>query len=249
MVETQLAAAFPDHANDWIVATSRASFGHVGREMVTAMALQRRGLDEVGRRLEDLEGRESLAEAFAAGSGIVMVSGHFGNWEFAGSALAALGYPTDAVMQTLKNRRLNRYIVGGRRRLGMELIDRYGSWDALIASVRSGRVLAFVADQDAGTGGVFVPFLGRPASTHRAPALVALRAGAPLFVGGAHRVAPQRYHGWVVRLEPPDGLGVKEQAVALTRMWTAELERRIRLSPEQYFWHHKRWKTRPSGTA
>jgi KDO2-lipid IV(A) lauroyltransferase len=249
VVEAQLAAAFPDHSDDWTAATARASFEHVGREMVTAMALQRRGLDEVARRLEDLEGRESLAEAFAEGRGVVMVSGHLGNWEFAGSTLAALGYPTDAVMQTLKNRRLNRYIVDSRRRLGMELIDRYRSWDALVASVRSGRILAFVADQDAGASGMFVPFFGRPASTHRAPALVALRAGAAFFMGGVRRVAPQRYRGWVVRLDPPAGLNVKDQAVALTRMWTAELERRIRVSPEQYFWHHKRWKTRPPGTA
>ncbi|NIR44506.1 MAG: hypothetical protein GWN99_09410 [Gemmatimonadetes bacterium] len=53
----------------------------------------------------------------------------------------------------------------------------------------------------------------------------------------------------MVRLEPPSDVEASERVVALTRMWASELERRIRLSPEQYFWHHKRWKTVPPGTA
>ena len=249
VVERQLADAFPDRPGSWVAITARASFEHVGREIVTLAAMARQQLEEVHRRIEVFEGRESLADAFAEGRGIVVVSGHFGNWELAGSALPAFGYPTDAVMQGLKNRRLNRYVIALRNRLGIRLIDRVDAWDVLLESLRSGRVVAVVADQDARSRGVFVPFFGRPASTHRAPALLALRARAPFFVGGVCRVGPRRYHAWVVRLEPPQGLDIKEQVIELTRMWTAELERRIRVSPEQYFWHHKRWKTPPPGTV
>ncbi len=217
--------------------------------MLALPLLVRQGLPEVRRRLVTIEGREELLAAYEEGRGVVMVTGHFGSWELAGSGMAALGLPADAVMQRLKNRRLSDFVTKMRERLGMRLIDRSDAWERSLESLEAGRVVAFVADQDARRLGVFVPFFGRPASTHRAPALLALRSGAPLFMGGAMRVGPQRYHGWAVRLEPLEGASAREQVLDLTRRWMSELERRIRLSPEQYFWHHRRWKTVPPGTA
>ncbi|UCC83281.1 MAG: lysophospholipid acyltransferase family protein [Gemmatimonadota bacterium] len=249
VVESQLAQAYPEGDAEWIRGTARSCYEHLGREWFAVPAVARGGLEEVRRRVDFGEGLEALQAAYGEGRGVVVVSGHFGNWEFAGSALAANGFPVDAVWQRLKNESLGRLVVETRERLGMKLIERGQAWDRLMNSLAAGRVLAFVADQDARRSGVFVPFFGRLASTHRAPALLALRASTPFFVGGVHRVGPQRYKAWVVRLDPPVGLDSRQQVLELTRMWTSELERRIRLSPEQYFWHHKRWKTVPSGTA
>jgi KDO2-lipid IV(A) lauroyltransferase len=249
VVESQLAQAYPQVDEEWVRGTARSCYEHLGREWFTVPALARGGLEEVRRRVDFSEGREALQAAYEEGRGVVVVSGHFGNWELAGSALAAFGFPVDAVWQRLKNESLGRFVVETRERLGMKLIERGQAWDRLMDSLSAGRVLAFVADQDARRSGVFVPFFGRLASTHRAPALLALRAATPFFVGGAHRIGPQRYQAWIVRLDPPVGLDSKQQVFELTRMWTSELEKRIRLSPEQYFWHHKRWKSVPSGTA
>jgi KDO2-lipid IV(A) lauroyltransferase len=229
--------------------TALAAFEHVGQEALTLAPLMRAGLDEVRRRVEVCEGREALEAALAEGGGAVLVSGHFGNWEFAGSVVAAFGFPIEAVMQRLKNHRLSGYVEEMRRRLGMGLIDRVGAFGRSLECLADGRVVAFVADQDARSRGVFVPFFGRLASTHGAPAALALRANAPFFVGGAYRIGPRRYHFWLVRLWPREGVGVREQALDLTRQWVSELERRVRLFPEQYFWHHRRWKTPPPGTG
>ncbi|MGD8866038.1 MAG: lysophospholipid acyltransferase family protein [Gemmatimonadales bacterium] len=249
VVESQISQAFPEKDEKWVRRTAIASFEHVGRESAAVAPIVRRGLDEVRRRLVVFEGREEMEAAVARGRGVVVASAHFGNWEFAGSTLAASGWPVDAVMQRLGNRHLNRYVEHMRGKLGMGLIDRVGAWDRLTESLAAGRVVAFVADQDARHRGVFVPFFGRPASTHKAPALLALRTGAPFFVGGVHRIGRQQYHAWLVRLDPVDGLGTREQIIDLTRRWLAEVELRVRLFPEQYFWHHRRWKTQPPGTA
>lgn len=221
----------------------------MGQEALALAPLLHRGLDEVRSRVEDFEGLEELRRAVAEGHGVVIASGHFGNWELAGSALAAFGFPADAVMQKLKNPRLTALIQDTRTRLGMGLINRVDAWEPMMDSLAQGRVVAFVADQDARHRGVFVPFFGRPASTHRSPALLALRARAPFFVGGVVRVEGGRYRAWAVRLEAQKDLSIRRQVESLTRDWTAELERRVRLYPEQYFWHHKRWKTTPPGTA
>jgi len=249
VVEEQIARAFTERDADWVATTARACFEHVGCEGLSLAPLLRGGLDAVRDRIERFEGLDELRGAVGEGRGVVMVSGHFGNWELAGSTLAAYGFPVDAVMQKLKNPRLTAFIRQIRTRLGMGLINRVDAWDPMMDSLAAGRVVAFVADQDARHRGVFVPFFGRPASTHRAPALLALRAGAPLFVGGVCRTGARRYRAWTVRLHSAPGLGVKGQVAELTRRWTAELERRIRLYPEQYFWHHRRWKTTPPGTA
>ncbi len=248
VVEEQLARAFPDRDEEWIDATARACFEHIGREWLSVPYVTRRGLDEVRRRVETFEGLHDARQAYEEGKGVVVVSGHFGNWELAGSVLPAFGFPTDAVMQGIKNQPLDRFVREIRSRNGMGLIDRARAWDILVARIAARRVVAFVADQDARGRGVFVPFFGRPASTHRAPALLALRTGAPLLVGGAHRTGARQYRAWLVRIDPPSTGDVKHKVKEMTTRWVAELERRIRLYPEQYFWHHKRWKSVPPGT-
>lgn len=249
VVEEQIGRSFPERDEAWIRRTALRCFEHAGREALALAPLLRGGLDEVRRRIENFDGLEELRRAFAEGRGVVIASGHFGNWELAGSTLAAFGFPADAVMQKLKNPRLTSLIRETRTRLGMGLINRVDAWEPMMDSLARGRVVAFVADQDARHRGIFVPFFGRPASTHRAPALLALRARAPFFVGGVVRTEGGRYRAWAVRLEPREGLSIRQQVEHLTREWTAELERRVRLYPEQYFWHHKRWKTTPPGTA
>ena len=111
--------------------------------------------------------------------------------------------------------------------------------------IRSGVSVALVADQDARNRGIFVPFLGRPASTFRGPARLALETGAPLFFGAAIREGD----GYRAVVEPVstrrDGPDAERD---LTRAWVERLDYRVRLSPEQYFWFHRRWKTIPEVT-
>jgi KDO2-lipid IV(A) lauroyltransferase len=249
VVEEQLARSFPDRDPHWIRATARACYEHVGREAVALAGFFQGDAHAIREAVVEFEGLGALRSALAEGRGLVIVTGHFGNWEVAGGAVAAHGLPIEAVMQSLTNPHLNRYVQRVRRRLGMGLIDRVEAWDRLRSGLRAGRIIAFVADQDARERGVFVPFFGRSASTHRAPALLAIRARAPFFFGGATRLAPRRYRVWAVRLEPASEGELRDRVVDLTRRWTEGLEARIRLSPEQYFWHHRRWKTRPQGTA
>ena len=248
VVEDHLTQAFPEKPKEWVTETARSTFRHVGREWLSVPYISRRGLEEVRRRVVEFEGRDVLRAAYEEGRGVVIVSGHFGNWDLAGSALAAFGYPVDAVMQGMRNDLVTPLVQKYRQGLGMGLIDRARPWARFNESLDAGRLVAFVADQDARREGVFVPWFGRLASTHRVPALLALRTGVPFLVGGAHRIGPREYHGWLVRLDHPEGRDIKERVLELTRRWVEELERRVRLYPDQYFWHHKRWKTSPPGT-
>ncbi len=244
LVEEHLRRAFPDRDGAWVRRTAAAAYAHLGREGVRLIRLSALDRARVLATTE-VEGLDAFLAALARGRGLVLVTGHFGNWEIGGAALAARGVPLDVVAQRQSNPLFDRAIVAARERLGMRVIERGRAPKEGLRALRAGRVVAFVADQDARRAGVFVPFFGRPASTHRGPALLALRTGAPLFLGTAPRAAAGEYR---IRLEPVevDGDGEPDDVVRrLTAAFTARLEAAIRAAPEQYFWHHRRWKTRP----
>ncbi|HYV39089.1 MAG TPA: lysophospholipid acyltransferase family protein, partial [Gemmataceae bacterium] len=104
------------------------------------------------------------------------------------------------------------------------------------------------ADQDAGQRGLFVDFFGRPASTHKAIALLALEYKVPLVVIGTAKIGePLRYAVYVEDVILPEHYDGKPDAVRqITQRFTAALERMVRRFPEQYFWVHRRWKHKPA---
>lgn len=244
VVESHLRHAFPDRDDEWVRATARAAYAHLGREGLAMLRMSALRPEEVRARTE-VEGLDAFRAAVEAGRGVVLVTGHFGNWEIGGSALAVRGIPLDVVAQRQANPLFDRSIVEARERLGMRVIERSRAPREGLRALRAGRVVAFVADQDARRAGVFVPFFGRLASTHRGPALLALRTGAPLFLGSALRV---RGGGYRIRVEEVavDREGEVDEVIdRWTAAFTARLEGAIAAAPEQYFWHHRRWKTRP----
>lgn len=244
-VEAHLRQAFPDRDPRWIRRTAAASYAHLGREGLSLLRLYRLGPEDVLRATRVVAGLDELRDAIAAGSGAILVTGHFGNWEIGGAALAARGIPLDVVVRRQANPLFDRLINRARERLGMRVIYYSLATRESLRGLRQGRAVAFVADQDARRAGAFVPFLGRPASTARGPAVLALRSGAPLFIGTAVRAADGGYDVSLRRIPAPPEGDLEEQVLALTAAHVSALEAAIRSAPEQYLWHHRRWKTPP----
>lgn len=244
IVEDNLRRAFPGRDMDWVRVTAAASYEHFARETLAQLRTAQLSAEQVVARTV-FDGWDELQDAARAGRGVVIVAGHLGNWEMGAAAVAARGVPTDVVVQRQSNPLFDRAIVQTRAGIGLGIIDRRQAPKLALRSLRAGRVVAFVSDQDAGKDGVFVPFFGRPASTHRGAALMAIRTGAPLFLGVPLRVAAGRY---VIRVREilTDRSGQLDEAVQrLTAAYTALLESAIRSAPDQYLWLHRRWKTRP----
>jgi KDO2-lipid IV(A) lauroyltransferase len=181
----------------------------------------------------------------------IVVGGHFGNWEITMGMLAAAGYSPVSVGRPLDNPYLDRFVRRLREYPGQRIITKFGMTDEALGLLRSGALLGFPADQDAGRRGFFVDFFGRKASAYKSIAYLALHEGAYIIVGGAYRLkGPRiRYVPTVTDIIDPseydrDAAG----AWAITQRYTAGLERVIRMAPEQYLWVHRRWKTRPPAT-
>jgi Kdo2-lipid IVA lauroyltransferase/acyltransferase len=188
-----------------------------------------------------------LDQLMTGGRPMIFLTGHYGNWELAGYVFGLFGFPTVSVARTLDNPYLDRYLRSFRERTGQSLIPKTGGFDQMVEVLRDGRVLCFLADQDAGQRGLYVEYFGRPASTHKAIALLAIEHRAPVVVGVARRIGPGfRYE---IRcadiIDPTDLTGTADDVPLLTQRFTSALERLVRQDPTQYLWLHRRWKHQP----
>src|SRR5262249_8113475 len=141
------------------------------------------------RRHFNLGSSKEIIGCLLSGRPLMIVTGHFGNWEMAGYALGLLGFTTHAVARPLDNPYLDDYLRYFREKTGQKILAKKGDYDQMQTLLDSAGVIATLADQDAGQRGLFVDFFGRPASTHKAIALLALEHRVPLLVVGTPKVA------------------------------------------------------------
>jgi KDO2-lipid IV(A) lauroyltransferase len=248
IVDENLRTAFPDAGDEWIKRTRLAAYEHLGREAAAMLRLSRLDENAVVERTVPV-GWDDLSEARSLGRGVILVTGHYGNWEIAAAAVASRGIPIGAIVRRQGNRLVDERLQQLRRKLGVETIYQGQAPSRVPRLLRSNGVVGIVGDQDARRSGIFVPFFGKPASTHRGPALFALRLGAPVFSCIARRLpgSDVRYEVRGERVQFERTGDLDHDVNALTAELARRLEKEIRLAPEQYFWFHKRWKTRPPG--
>lgn len=246
-VLSNLRAAFPDAGEAWVQRVARAAYQHLGREAAATLRLS--SLDAAAvRACTRLVGWDQFKAGLEEGRGALLVTGHFGNWEMAAASIAARGVAIEALVKRQTNRRVDSRFESARRRLGVQTIDLDEAPRRVPRALRAGRVIGMVADQDAGQGGVSVPFFGRPVSAHRGPALFALRLGTPVFASAMHRLpGPElAYEGIMERVPVQRSGDLEDDVRRLTADLAARLEAAVRRVPEQYFWFHRRWKSTPA---
>jgi len=191
--------------------------------------------------------REGLRSALRGDRASMIVAGHLGNWEVSGVMLAAADLRAFTIARKLDNPFLNRFILNFRQYTGQTILSKNGDYDQICNALAEKQLLVTVADQSAGPRGYFVNFFGRPASTQRAVALLAMEYDAKVIVTYSRRLGSSfRYEvGAEAMFDPRHYQGDPNGARRLTADFTAALERAIRKSPEQYFWLHNRWKHVP----
>jgi KDO2-lipid IV(A) lauroyltransferase len=194
-----------------------------------------------------LRGHERVLDRLLDGGPLVLVTGHYGNWEMAGYLFGLFGFPTHTVYRPLDNPYLDRFLREFRGRTGQRLIPKDGASEQMVAVMERGEVISALADQDAGPKGLFVDFFGRPASTFKAIALLAIQYDAPVVVGAARRIGDHFRYEVVCEemIEPVQWRDQPDPVRWITQRYTYALERLIQRDPTQYLWLHRRWKHQP----
>jgi Kdo2-lipid IVA lauroyltransferase/acyltransferase len=249
VVERQLSAALPERSPEDIARIARETYAQLGRTSVETAILPAYDAAEIVGLFEDVQGWSIIEERLARGKGLILVTGHLGNWELGGAYLAARGVPIEVVARHMANPLFDRYLTRTRQQIGMEVVYDEDAVRRVPRSLRSGRAVAFLVDQGAvGLASTWVPFFGRYAKTPRGPAVFALRLDAPIVFGAAVRRPSGRYQ---LTFEPIDVAPSGDREADVDRIvadYTATLERWVRRTPEQYLWHHRRWKHQRPGT-
>ena len=195
----------------------------------------------------DIEHLERLTDALAEGHGVVVLTGHIGTWEWLSAAFTLSGLPVTAIAKPQPNEQYTRVLNDLRATIHVEIFSR-GTSELLAAAraLKQGKILGFLADQDAGPGGAFIDFLGRPASTPMGPAVFSRKFNAPVIPAfilrqedGRHRVIV----GEALRYE--DHGDTDRDLYDFTVRMTRILERVVRENPTQWLWFQKRWNTPP----
>ncbi len=242
--------AFPELAGDPAAVDRlvRRCYRHFVTLVVEIALLPRKLRVHNWRRFASLVRGDRAVGGLLSDRPLLIVTGHFGNWELAGYALGALGFKTFAIARVLDNPHLERFLKRFRQATGQTIIAKKDDFDRLTAALRVGGKVATLGDQDAGGRGVFIDFFGRPASAHKAVALMAIEFDAVMVVVGVPRVGGPLEYEIVTedRIDPREYAGRTDAVKAITQRYHAALERLIRRYPEQYFWLHRRWKTQPA---
>ncbi len=198
----------------------------------------------------EFRGKTEGVRVLLSGRPVLLLSGHFGNWEMGISVFGLFGFQMGVVARELDNPYLQDWFARFRQQTGHRLIAKQSCFDGMLALLEQGGQFALLGDQDAGRGGIFVEFFGKPASTLKTIALLAQQYNALICVGCSRRL-PRRGEHWskfelaVEEVIDPQEITSDNPILEITQRYTTALERAVRRAPEQYFWLHKRWKTAP----
>ncbi len=246
-----VALAFPEMEEPAREALLEAAARHFGT-MIGEVVWLRRAAPEAVRELVSIDGLEHLEAPLAEGLGVVLVTGHVGDWELLNAGLCVSGIPMTIAVRSVYDPRLDDIATAVRSRFGAEVVPRGATAGRRLAvGIRRGRVAGLLIDQDIrDIPGVFVPFFGHPAWTPSGAAALALRTGAPTVPAFIHRRPDGRHHVTVgpPLSDPPDG-PIGDRIRELTASATAAIEQAIRRNPEQWVWMHRRWRTRPEDVS
>ncbi|HZN67551.1 MAG TPA: lysophospholipid acyltransferase family protein [Tepidisphaeraceae bacterium] len=195
--------------------------------------------------------RDALDLLLRADRGLIMLTGHYGNWEVLGYTLATLGFPTTSVARPLDNPYVSDFIFGVREKTGQKIIAKKGATTEVTEVLDRKGAVGFIADQNAGSKGLFVDFFGRKASTYKSIGLLAMEYDVPVVIGYARRAGDRfRFQVGVQDIIQPEDWkapAVDDPLRYITQRYTKAIEDFVREDPGQYLWVHRRWKTRPKG--
>jgi len=235
--------AFPDKNKSEIIKIAKGSFRNFGISMAELLWFPKLSDDKLAKLIKTND-IQKVNRAVTEGKGLIVLSGHFGNWELIASGIARLSHtPFTIVVQRQANKLVDNVINNHRCLYGNRVVPMGISVREILTTLQSGGVIALAPDQSAPKEGVYVDFFGRSVPTHQGPAVFALRCRSPILIGFLIRQTDGSYNCIIEEILYSDIKGHDNEAVKkLTQRHTECLEKYIRLYPDHWLWMHRRWK-------
>jgi len=194
----------------------------------------------------NIEGYHHIKKAYEKGRGVLVLTAHFGNWELLTVIAAMIQFPLSIVVRPLDFKPLDHFFFNLRTRFGGKIIPKKRSFRKILKSLNRGEMVAFLMDQNVDWyEGVFADFMGRLACTTHGLALLALKTGAPVipvFMVREKTGLKGKFGPEIPFIQTGDR---RKDIEVNTRQYNRVIEDMIYQYPDQWFWIHQRWKTKP----
>ena len=223
-----------------IVKGAYRNFGKSTAEFIRIPVMAHK-LDEI----VTVNGEENLREAYEAGKGVFIVTGHIGNWEYAGAWCAQHGYPMNGLGTDQRDERITNLIMELRNAGGMKALGKASDLKAMIRALQAGEIIAVPVDQDAKKAGIVSPFLGYPASTPIGMAKLADKLGCAVVP--AYCVRWLDTHklelNFLPALKGRDGKPYGKDLQSSIDDCNEVISEWVRKYPDQWMWMYPRWES------
>ncbi len=220
----------------------REVFRNLGRTFIELSRLGKVTNEDLLRIIIPDKISEYARQAYDNGRGALVLSAHFGNWEYLCSWFAAAGYPIDFLVGVQHNPLIHRMVSKLRSSTGARIIPASTGVREVLHALRENHFIAFVADQH-NVSGLALPFFNRKAAFAKGPAAIAIKSGAPILPVLMRR---ERYDRHVIMSKEPiyahQDTDKEEEIVRVTTLIAKFYEEGIRRYPDQWMWTHRRWK-------
>lgn len=231
------------------ITLAKAFYSHLATSMKEMLALRFMS-DEVLRQSVEVRGYQNLLDVAAGGKGVLILTGHFGSWEFAPIGGIANFREFQGkfhfIRRTLNNKRLEHLLFSRYYRAGLGVIPKKNSLQQVCNVLEQNHAVIFVLDQHASLvnrDGIAAEFFGKKAGTYRSLASFSRHTGVPVVPAAGYRLENGRH---VLEFFDPipwkDYSNTQEAIYRNTLLYNEALEKIIMAHPEQWLWLHKRWK-------
>jgi len=225
-----------------IESITRRVFQNIGRTFIEVSRFN----ESEPERLKNIvvgDGRELFEAARQAGSGGILLTAHFGNWEILGAWVAAMGYKTHILVTIHSNRKFNELLNNCRSRMGVNVVSVGESIKHIFRALQNNEFIGIAGDQHSPAGDLIIDFFGRPVAAAKGPAVFSLRTGAPLLPFLLVRERYDRYR--LIHDDPiyPSDYSDDDEGIRnMVSRYHLFYEKAIREYPDQWLWTHRRWK-------
>lgn len=243
IVRSNLRSALPDVPEKDIAAFAKNVFVNFGKYLVDFFSPLNENDDALAKKMR-FEGLENIDDALKRGKGCIMVTGHFGNWELCGCAMAKRGYKINVVALDHNDPRINNLFIKKRMKSGINVLPIGNAKKSCIEALRRNEIVAIVGDRPYGENGIGVEFFGRAARIPRGPALFSVRTGAPIVVVFIYKETDNAAY-YRVAIEKPVTVKntgpLRGQLKDAMQYFIKRFECYIKKYPSQWYMFHRVW--------
>ncbi len=238
-----LAIAFPDKSSDERYQLAFNCYKSFAVSLVEILYMPSLTPEHM-KKMVDCPNKELIVKSYNEGKGVILLSAHFGNWEYvAASVSLQIGIPFSVIVKPQSNPYVNNWMNRVRTQYINKVVPLGISIRNVYKELSSKNIVAMVADQRGPAEGLRVKFFGRDSAVYSGPAMLALKTSAPIIFGVAIRQADYSYEIVLQKIDQSNLPDDEEGKVrGLSQRHISFLESIIRQHPEQWFWMHKRWK-------